>query len=251
VSTFELLPAIDLRGGRVVRLRQGDFGRETAYGTDARLVARGFADAGASWIHVVDLDGARAGEPRQLDLAATIVAETLGRLRVELGGGLRTPEAVAGALATGAARAAVGTAAIRDPGVAARLVEHHGAERIVASIDVRDGRALGEGWREGAPGLPVADAVERLADAGVATFEVTAIERDGLLAGPDLDLLRSLVALDRGRIIASGGVTTVADLLAVAAAGCSGAIVGRAIYEGRLDLADAIRALGDAQSLEG
>lgn len=251
MSTFELLPAIDLRGGRVVRLRQGDFGRETAYATDPRLVARGFADDGASWIHVVDLDGARVGEPRQLDLAATIVAETLGRLRVELGGGLRTPAAVAGALGTGAARVAVGTAAIRDPGFAARLVERHGPERIVASIDVRAGLALGEGWREGAPGLPVAEAVVRLADAGVTTFEVTAIERDGLLAGPDLDLLRSLVALDRGRIIASGGVTNVADLLAVAAAGCAGAIVGRAIYEGRIDLATAIRALGDAQSLAG
>jgi phosphoribosylformimino-5-aminoimidazole carboxamide ribotide isomerase len=146
---------------------------------------------------------------------------------------------------------AVGTAAIRDPGFAARLVERHGPARIVASIDVRAGLALGEGWREGAPGLPVAEAVVRLADAGVTTFEVTAIERDGLLAGPDLDLLRSLVALDRGRIIASGGVTNVADLLAVAAAGCAGAIVGRAIYEGRIDLATAIRALGDAQSLAG
>ncbi|MEW6225467.1 MAG: 1-(5-phosphoribosyl)-5-[(5-phosphoribosylamino)methylideneamino] imidazole-4-carboxamide isomerase [Chloroflexota bacterium] len=251
MSTFELLPAIDLRGGRVVRLRQGDFGRETAYDTDARQVAREFAEAGASWIHVVDLDGARAGEPRQLHLAAAIVAETLGRIRVELGGGLRTPEAVAGALGTGAARVAVGTAAIRDPGFAARLVERHGPERIVASIDVREGLALGEGWRKDAPGLPAADAVERLADAGVTTFEVTAIERDGLLAGPDLDLLRSLVARERGRIIASGGVTSVEDLLAVAAVGCAGAIMGRAIYEGRIDLGAAIRAIGDAQSLEG
>ena len=251
MSTFELLPAIDLRRGRVVRLRQGDFERETAYGGEPRQVAHGFADAGASWIHVVDLDGARAGEPRQLDLAAAIVAETLGRIRVELGGGLRTPEAVAGALGTGAARVAVGTAAIRDPEFAARLVERHGPERIVASIDVRGGLALGEGWRQGAPGLPASDAVERLADAGVTTFEVTAIERDGLLAGPDLDLLRSLVALERGRIIASGGVTSVDDLLAVAAAGCAGAIVGRAIYEGRIDLGAAIRAIGDAQSLEG
>lgn len=251
MSTFELLPAIDLRRGRVVRLRQGDFGRETAYGGDPRQVARGFAEAGASWIHVVDLDGARAGEPRQLELAAGIVAETWGRLHVELGGGLRTPEAVAGALATGAARVAVGTAAIRDPSFAARLVDRHGAARIVVSIDVRDGLALGEAWRPGAPGLPVADAVERLADGGVSTFEVTAIERDGLLAGPDLDLLRSLVALDRGRIIASGGVTTVDDLLAIAAAGCAGAIVGRALYEGRIDLASAIRALGDARLLDG
>jgi len=243
VSTFELLPAIDLRGGRVVRLRQGDFGHETAYHDDPRRVASEFAAAGATWIHVVDLDGARAGEPRQLEIVASIVAETLGRVRIEAGGGLRTEVAVAGAIATGVARVAVGTAAIRDPSFAARLVDRHGAERVVASIDVRDGLALGEGWRPGAAGLPVHEAVVRLADAGIDTFEVTAIERDGLLEGPDLDLLRSLVALDRGRIIASGGVATVDDLLTVAAAGCAGAIVGRALYEGRIDLASAIRAV--------
>jgi phosphoribosylformimino-5-aminoimidazole carboxamide ribotide isomerase len=244
VSTFELLPAIDLVEGRVVRLQQGDFARQTTFGTDPRAVARTFADAGARWVHVVDLDGARAGEPRQLELVSGIVAETTGRLRVELGGGLRTEAAVAGALGTGVARVAVGTAALRDPGFAARLVDRHGADRVVASVDVRNGLALGEGWRAGAPGLPAAEVVARLADGGVATFEVTAIERDGLLEGPDLDLLRSLVALGRGRIIASGGITSVDDLVAVQAAGCAGAIVGRAVYEGRLDLAEAIRVTG-------
>lgn len=240
MSTFELLPAIDLREGRVVRLRQGDFERETAYSEDPVSVARAFAASGARWLHVVDLDGALAGEPRQLEIAADIVGEVHGRMRVELGGGLRTPDAVAGALGTGAARAAVGTAALRDPAFAADLVARHGPERVVASIDVRDGLALGEGWRPGAAGLPAAEAVALLADAGVTTFEVTAIDRDGLLAGPDLPLLRSLVALERGRIIASGGVSSPADLVAVRAVGCSGAIVGRALYEGRLDLAAAV-----------
>ncbi len=237
MSTFELLPAIDLIGGRVVRLRQGDFAQETAYADDPTAVARAFAEAGAAWLHVVDLDGARAGEPRQLEKAADIVAEVYGRMHVEIGGGLRTAEAVAGALGTGAARAVVGTAVLRDPAFAMTLVARHGPERIVASIDVRNGMALGEGWREGAPGLPVADAVTTLADAGITTFEVTAIERDGLLEGPNLDLLRSLVALGRGRIIASGGVSSIDDVIAVEAAGCSGAIVGRALYEGRIDLA--------------
>jgi phosphoribosylformimino-5-aminoimidazole carboxamide ribotide isomerase len=236
VSHFELLPAIDLIDGRVVRLRKGDFDQETSYGDDPVAVARAFADAGAGWLHVVDLDGARAGEPRQLGLAAAIVAEVHDQTRVEIGGGLRSGEAIAGALGTGAARAVIGTALLRDPDFAATLVARHGPDRLVASIDVRDGLALGEGWREGAPGLPASDAVSRLAAAGIETFEVTAIERDGLLEGPDLDLLRRLVGLERGRIIASGGISSVDDVLAAQTAGCAGAIVGRALYEERIDL---------------
>ena len=235
-GAFELLPAIDLRGGQVVRLEQGDFDRETAYDGDPVAVAARFATIGVTWLHVVDLDGARAGEPRQLEVAAGIVAETQGRCRVEIGGGLRTAEDVAGALGIGAARAAVGTAALRDPAFARDLVDRYGAARIVGSIDIRDGLALGEGWRPGAAGVPAAEAIATLADAGVETFEVTAIERDGSLGGPDLALLRSLVALERGRIIASGGVASIEDVLAVQAAGCAGAIVGKAIYEGRIDL---------------
>ena len=246
MTTFEVLPAIDLRDGRVVRLSQGDFARETAYADDAMLVANTFAAAGATWLHVVDLDGARTGEPAQLEMVSAIVAEVHGRARVEVGGGLRTPEAVAGALGTGCARVAVGTAALRDPAFASSIVARHGASRIVASIDVRDGLALGEGWRPGSPGIAAGDAVTMLAAAGVTTFEVTAIDRDGLLGGPDLALLRILVALDQGRIIASGGVSSLDDVLAVQAAGCAGAIIGRAIYEKRVDLGDLIRALGDA-----
>ncbi len=243
MATFELLPAIDLRAGRVVRLSQGDFGRETAYETDPPAVARRFADTGATWIHVVDLDGALAGEPVQLQLASEIVAETYGTAKVEVGGGLRTPEAVAGALGTGAARAVIGTQALRDPRFADGLVARYGRNRIVASIDVRNGEALGDGWQRGTPGVPVTDAIAALSAAGVEVFEVTAIDRDGLLGGPDLDLLRRLVALGRGRIIASGGISSIADVIAVQAAGCSGVIVGRAIYEGRVDLRDLARAV--------
>jgi phosphoribosylformimino-5-aminoimidazole carboxamide ribotide isomerase len=243
VASFELLPAIDLRAGRVVRLSQGDFDRETAYDTDPPAVARRFADSGATWIHVVDLEGAVAGEPVQLQLASEIVAEVYGRARVEVGGGLRTPASVAGALGTGAARAVIGTKALQDPGFALGLVTRYGRNRIVASIDVRDGMALGDGWREGSPGVPVADAVGALASAGVEVFEVTAIDRDGLLGGPDIDLLRSLVAMGHGRVIASGGISSIADVIAVQAAGCAGAIVGRAIYEGRVDLRELARAV--------
>lgn len=248
MSTFELLPAIDLRGGRVVRLRQGDFDQETSYGDDPAAVARDFASAGARWLHVVDLDGARAGEPRQLEKTADIVAEVYGRAHVEIGGGLRTAVAVAGALGTGAARAVVGTGVLRDPSFAASLVARHGTERIAASIDVRDGLALGEGWRAGAPGVPAARAVTMLAEAGITVFEVTAIERDGLLEGPDLDLLRSLVALGVGLVIASGGISSIEDVIAVQAAGCAGAIVGRALYEGHMELATVLAAIDGSRN---
>ncbi len=246
LAVFELLPAIDIRGGRVVRLRQGDFEREIAYEADPVAVAARFVSQGATWLHVVDLDGARDGEPHQLDIAAEVVAEVHGRARVELGGGLRTAVAVAGAIGTGAARVTVGTGALTDPEFVRAIVGRHGPERVVASIDVRDGVALGEGWRPGAVGLPVTDAVEMLAAAGITTFEVTSIARDGLLEGPDLELLRSLVVLQTGRIIASGGVASIEDVLAVQAIGCAGVIVGSALYEGRFDVSAAMAAVGSA-----
>jgi phosphoribosylformimino-5-aminoimidazole carboxamide ribotide isomerase len=243
VAEFEILPAIDLEGGRVVRLAQGDFTRETIYEGDPVAVAGAFADAGATWLHVVDLDGAREGEPRQLELVAEIVAEVHGRIRVEVGGGLRTPEAVAGALGTGASRVAVGTAALRDPAFALGLVARYGPARVVGSLDVRDGLALGEGWRVGASGVPAAEALERLSAAGIDTFEVTAIDRDGLMGGPDVPLLRSLVRLGRGWIIASGGISSLEDVLAVQAAGCGGAIIGKALYEGRVTIREIVTAI--------
>jgi phosphoribosylformimino-5-aminoimidazole carboxamide ribotide isomerase len=248
MSTFELLPAIDLRAGRVVRLREGDFARMTAYESDPRSVARAFAEAGAERLHMVDLDGAREGRPRQLDLVGEVVKDLGGRARVELGGGLRTPEDVAAVLDLGVSRVAVGTAALRDPAFAAGLVARHGPGRIVGSIDVRAGLALGEGWRAGAAGLPAAEAITMLADAGITTFEVTAIDRDGLLAGPDLDLMGALVSMARGGIIASGGIASIEDVLALRAAGCAGAIVGRALYVGQVELRALVSALAQGRS---
>jgi phosphoribosylformimino-5-aminoimidazole carboxamide ribotide isomerase len=244
-SAFELLPAIDLRGGRVVRLVEGDFGRETAYSDDPVGTARGFADQGASWIHVVDLDGARAGEPVQAATIRTIVGAVDGRVQCQVAGGLRSDAAVAAALEAGAARVVLGTAAIREPAFAGRLVSQYGAERIVAALDIRDRLALGEGWRPGAPGVLAADALATLAENGIASFVVTAIDRDGRLEGPDLDLLASLVALDRGRVIASGGIGSLDDLRRVRDAGCIGAIVGTALYEGRFTINEASAALAD------
>jgi phosphoribosylformimino-5-aminoimidazole carboxamide ribotide isomerase len=239
-SDFEMLPAIDLRGGQVVRLRQGDFARETAYGDDPAEVARRFAGEGAGWLHVVDLDGARTGEPAHVADIASIVAAVGPMTAIEAAGGLRTATSIADVLIAGATRVVLGTAALSEPAFAGRAVATHGADRIAVAIDVRDGFALGEGWGPGGPGVRAEDALRSLADQGVTTFEATAIDRDGLLGGPDLGLLARLVALDRGRVIASGGIASLEDLRAVDAIGCSGAIVGRALYEGRLDLGAAL-----------
>jgi phosphoribosylformimino-5-aminoimidazole carboxamide ribotide isomerase len=239
-STFELLPAIDLRGGRVVRLRQGDFAQETSYSDDPVAIAVEFAAAGATWLHVVDLDGARSGVPAHWETIRAIVAAVGREVQVEAAGGLRTPGSVRSILQAGAARAVLGTAALQDPSFAAAAVEQHSPERIAAAIDVRDGRASGHGWEAGAPTLDALDAIRGLADAGVATFEVTAIDRDGLLLGPDLELLGSAVSLGRCRIIASAGISSIEDIVAVREIGCAGAIVGRALYEGQLSLREAL-----------
>jgi phosphoribosylformimino-5-aminoimidazole carboxamide ribotide isomerase len=240
---FELLPAIDLRGGLVVRLEQGDFERETTYGDDPSTVARTWAAQGARWLHIVDLDGARAGEPRQSAAVGAIIETVAPDVRCQVAGGLRSARVADGALEAGAARVVIGTAALADEAMVRHLVDRHGTDRIAVALDVRAGSAIGEGWRGGADGVDPRAALERLADVGVTTFAVTAIDRDGLLDGPDLELLRGMVELGRGRVIASGGVSSIADILATRAAGCAGAIVGRALYEGRFDLAAALSAL--------
>ena len=242
-GAFELLPAIDLRGGRVVRLAEGDFARETIYGTDPAEVALGFAAAGANWIHIVDLDGARDGTRRQIGAVARIVDVVGERVACEVAGGLRDETAVESVFAAGAARAVVGTAALRDPDLVARLIARFGADRIAIALDVRDGLAVGQGWVPGAAGVAVEAALAALSARGARTFIVTAIERDGLMSGPNLELLRRMVGLGLGEIIASAGVSSLDDIAAVRAAGCVGAVVGRAIYERRLDLASAIRTI--------
>jgi phosphoribosylformimino-5-aminoimidazole carboxamide ribotide isomerase len=241
-ASFTILPAIDLRAGRVVRLRQGDFGRETAFAEDPVDVATRFVAGGATWLHVVDLDGARAGHPVHAAVIGRILAAIGDRARVEIAGGLRTAGDVARVLDLGATRVVVGTAALADPAFAAGLVATHGTEAMAVALDVRDGFAVGAGWVPGAPAIPLDDALANLAAAGVSWFEVTAVLRDGTLQGPDTALLRRVVASGRGTVIAAGGIASVADIAAVRELGCAGAIVGRALYDGTLDLASALGA---------
>jgi phosphoribosylformimino-5-aminoimidazole carboxamide ribotide isomerase len=244
MARFDLLPAVDLRGGRVVRLRRGDFGAETAYGDDPVAVAEAFVAAGARWLHVVDLDAARDGRSTQAAVVERIVAAVGERCSVEVAGGLRTARDVRRVLDGGAARAVVGTAALEDPALAGSLVEAHGPDRVAIALDVRDGLAVGHGWVPGAAGIPVEAALVSLSRAGVRWFEVTAIDRDGTLGGPDLELLAAATAHGTARIIASGGIRSVADIEAVRGMGCHGAIVGRAIYDGSLRLEAALEAAG-------
>lgn len=226
-----------------MRLLRGDFDRETVYGDDPLEVAVRFVEDGARWLHVVDLDGARDPAARQADGVRAIVGGVGESARVEVAGGLRDEERAADMLAAGAARVVVGTAALCDPTFVRRLVDRHGPDRVAVALDVRDGRAMGHGWVTGGHSTQVEDAVEALAAAGVGTFEVTSIDRDGTMTGPDLELLGRVVALGRGAVIASAGISTTDDLRAVRTIGCTGAIVGRALYEGRFTIRAALEAL--------
>jgi phosphoribosylformimino-5-aminoimidazole carboxamide ribotide isomerase len=229
----------------VVRLEQGAFDREHVFGDDPAATARAFRSAGAEWLHVVDLDGARTGVPSQAPTIAAILAAATepggpAAVRVQVAGGLRNAESVAAALTAGAARIVLGTAALRDPALVAELVRSHGPNRIAVAADIRDGLAIGDGWIPGAAGIPVATVLTRVEAAGAGAVIVTAIARDGLLCGPDLDLLDSVVQATSTPVIASGGIRSVEDLLAVRDVGCSGAIVGRALYDGSIDLPTAL-----------
>lgn len=243
-TPFQVLPAIDLIGGRVVRLEQGKFSQQTTFSDDPGSVGRNFVSGGATWLHVVDLDGARTGTPSHASAIRSILSATAeSSASVEVAGGLRTAEACASVLAAGAVRVVVGTRALTDPEFAARLVMDHGTDRVVVALDIRDGRAVGHGWAGGSGGVDVEEALRTLLDVGVTWFEVTAIERDGMLSGPDFALLERLMHDPRARIIASAGIASIGDLRAVRDLGCAGAIVGRALYDGTLDLATALREL--------
>ena len=243
---FVLYPAIDLRGGRVVRLEQGDFDRETAYGDDPVAQARAFADAGAAWLHVVDLDAARSGEPVNRAAVAAI-CEEVGRtgVRLQCGGGVRDEAAAAAMFQAGVARVVVGTAAVERPGLVARLTERWPG-RVAVGLDLRGREVATRGWVTGS-GRDVGDVLAALTSAGPAAFVVTQIVSDGMLAGPDVDGLTTVLEATPVPVIASGGVGSLDDLRRLAATGAAGrrlagVIVGRALYQGRFTLSDALTA---------
>ena len=242
---MELWPAIDLRGGRCVRLLQGDYGRETVFGDDPVAMAERFAADGAPRLHLVDLDGARDGGPVQANLVGRIVAAA--GVPCQVGGGIRTPETAAAYLDAGVARVVVGSLAIEDHASFASLAERFPG-RIVLGIDARDGLVAVRGWRE-TSGLTATDLVDRSRDLPLAAIVFTDIAKDGMLAGPNLGALSEMIAATRLPVVASGGIASAADIRAVAAAGAAGCIVGRALYTGGVGLREALSAAGDAGGL--
>jgi len=230
-EAFQVVPAVDLLGEEAVRLEQGDFGRVAARAHPEELVRR-FAAAGARLIHVVDLDGARRGLIRTEVIGRLI--EAAGPAKVQASGGIRSPADAARLLAVGAARVVVGTAALAEPGALEQFVAEFG-DRLVVAIDVRGGQVAVRGWLDDT-GLAAAEVAARCAAAGVRRILCTAIERDGMLGGPDLDLLREVRAVSGLPVLAAGGISSETDIAAVAATGCEGAVVGRALLDGSLSL---------------
>jgi phosphoribosylformimino-5-aminoimidazole carboxamide ribotide isomerase len=237
-----LYPAIDIRGGQAVRLLQGDYARETTYDADPVDAATRWAGEGAEFLHVVDLDGAKAGAPQNLEAVRRIAAAV--ECPIQVGGGLREAASVDAVLEAGAARVVIGTAALRDPEFLAAALEQHG-DRVVVSVDARDGKVSLSGWTE-TTDHDVADAVAELGKRGVARFLCTEIEVDGTMDGPATAELNRIAAATSAQVIASGGVGTLAHLKALAvdaAPNIEGAIVGRALYERKFTVAEGIAAL--------
>jgi phosphoribosylformimino-5-aminoimidazole carboxamide ribotide isomerase len=231
-----LYPAIDIRGGRCVRLIEGDFDRETTYDSDPASAASRWVEAGADWLHIVDLDGAVEGKPINREAIARIRASV--DVPIQLGGGLRQLTDLEVALDGGVDRAILGTVALRDPELVISAVARWG-DRITVALDARDGRLATDGWL-GQTDSSAIEVAQRLAQRGVRHFIYTDIRRDGTLSGPNLEALGELIEKIDADVIASGGIASLQDISAVAATGATGVIIGRALYDGRVDLAEAI-----------
>lgn len=232
---MQILPAIDLRGGACVRLRQGDYGQETVFDVDPAAVARRFVEAGAKYLHVVDLDGAKLGQPTNVDAIRGIVS---AGVPIQLGGGMRDESHIETALAWGVDRVIIGTRAVKDRAWLREVAERF-PSKIVLGIDARDGLVAVHGWLDtsAVSALELARECERLP---LAAIVYTDIAKDGMMAGPNFDAMGEMAKAVQLPVIASGGVTEQADIPKLAALGLAGCIVGRALYEGRIDLARAL-----------
>jgi phosphoribosylformimino-5-aminoimidazole carboxamide ribotide isomerase len=234
---MQIIPAVDVLDGSVVRLLHGRYDDVTVYASDPVKTASGWINEGASLVHVVDLNGARTGEPDSR------LWRVLGKSEIafQIGGGIRDHVTAGRAVEAGAERVVVGTIAVHDDRVLGEIVKAIGSERVVAAIDVRDDRARGAGWTD--IGVPLRDVVRKVVDSGVRIALVTGIERDGAMSGPNLDLLTKVQTIAPTlELIASGGIDSLHSIAALGLLRCDGAIIGRALYEGSLTLPDAITA---------
>jgi phosphoribosylformimino-5-aminoimidazole carboxamide ribotide isomerase len=238
-----IVPSIDLRGGKVVRLLQGDYAQQTTYDVDPRQVAHDYLAAGASWMHIVDLDGAKLGRPVQMETIRWLLAATSG-LQVQVGGGVRTTQDVQSLLDAGAARVVVGTAALENWDWFSKLVaDKRYVGKLVLAIDARDGVIATRGWTHSS-GTRALDIARRVRGMKLAGLLYTDIAVDGTLKGPNVVRTKELVEATDVPVIASGGVGAIEHVLALRDTGAWGVIVGRALYEGKLDLAAAVRIAG-------
>jgi len=238
-----LYPAVDILGGCAVRLAQGDYAAKTVYDEEPLSAARSWVEQGADALHVVDLDGAKSGQPQNLEHLRQIASELA--VEVQYGGGLRSMQSLALALQAGAARVILGTAAVVDPALLRGVLDAHGPEVVLVSVDVRGGRVATSGWTE-STGAQAAAVLERLHASGVREFVYTNVDRDGMLEGPDLEEVRLVAEAVRGRVVYSGGIGELSDLEGLAGlrlASLEGVIVGKALYEGRFTVAEALAAL--------
>jgi phosphoribosylformimino-5-aminoimidazole carboxamide ribotide isomerase len=246
MAGVELYPAIDLRGGKAVRLLRGDYAAETVYEDDPVAVAAGFAADGARWLHVVDLDAARTGEPVNRPIIASIADKVAAHgVRVQAGGGVRSEDAANALADAGVARVVIGTAALEDPDLVRRLAAQ---QPVAVALDSRHGVAVVHGWVDEAS-VNVLDALPNFEDAGIEAVVLTEVTRDGTLEGPDFEALRAALARTTLPVIASGGVGSTEDLAALASLEfdgrhLAGVIVGKALYEGRFRVAAAMSVLG-------
>lgn len=244
---IDLYPSIDLLGGRVVRLRQGDYADVTEYGDDPVAVALGFVHDGATWVHVVDLDAARSGDPVNRPVVASIASAVAGTARLQTGGGVRTVEDARELAAAGVARVVMGSAAVRDPALVSATSE---IVPVAVGLDHRDGEIAVHGWTQSS-GLLLDDAYGLFPTADM--FVITNIGRDGMLTGPDIEGLTRSAEVAGAPVIASGGVSSLADIVTLARIGNLGGIItGKAVYEGRFTVAEAVDALAalDADGMD-
>ena len=239
-----ILPAIDLYDGCAVRLLRGDYAQLTTYSDDPAAVATKFAAAGAEWLHLVDLEGAKSGGTPNADTVSAIASA--GQLKVEIGGGVRSVEVIERYLSLGVARVILGTAAITEPALLESAAKAYGAQMAVG-VDLRDGKVAIRGWTE-TSAMEGMDFIARLEQLGIGTVIVTDISRDGAMKGTNLDLYRSLKEKFSLNVIASGGVSSLADVRALGQIGVYGAILGRALYTGDLVLEEALTAAKEVEA---
>ena len=234
---MEVIPAIDLIDGRCVRLVQGDYSRQTVYSDDPVEVARRWESLGAARIHIVDLDGARLGAPANLEVVGRI-ANSVG-VPIQMGGGVRSIEAAREVIGAGVQRVMLGTVAVRDPDIVAAARSELGDDAIVVAVDSRDGYVAVSGWTSKSR-VRATELLQRMSDAGVRTFLCTDISKDGTLGGPDYELMSELVGVAGKGVIAAGGVASVEHVRQLAKTGVGGVVIGKALYTGDIDLAEAI-----------